>query len=411
MRLAYILDTFPSVSETFVLREILSLRNRGVDVQLFALRGDDSPVIDPSARAMAGDACYRGSFSSSALITGSLRALVRHPFKVLSCLALSAWHHMASPISLLWLLRNFAVALCFAHEARKREVSHIHAHFLHIPADIAWVMSEITDIPFSVSAHAHDIFTLNNYCYQHIVNQAQFLTTCTEDGRSAIQDMFPDLDSEKVVTVRHGLFIEDYKPGNPDGNMILCVGRLEPKKGFVHMVNACRELRDRGEDFTCTIVGKGSRRTALEETISSNGLSGLVDLVGEQSSEDVNSLYHKAAMLVVPSVISDDGDRDGLPNVILEAQASGLPVVATPVGAIGEFIEDGFNGIIVPAGNSRLLADTIAGLMKDLPQRQRMGLAGRAEVEKHFDIEKNIRWLLTLIESGAGDARESNDTT
>jgi glycosyltransferase involved in cell wall biosynthesis len=147
----------------------------------------------------------------------------------------------------------------------------------------------------------------------------------------------------------------------------------------------------------------------LAESISSHGLSGRVDLVGELSSEEVNRLYRKVAMLVVPSVIADNGDRDGLPNVILEAQASGLPVVATQVGAIGEFVEDGVNGFVVPAGNSTLLADRIVELMNDLPQRQRMGLAGRAKVEKHFRIDDNIQWLLTLIERGAGDPGESND--
>ncbi|MDP6522992.1 MAG: glycosyltransferase family 4 protein [Kiritimatiellia bacterium] len=409
MRLAYILDTFPSVSETFILREVLSLRKRGVDVQLFALRSEDSSAIDPVVRKMAADTCFRASLSSTSLITGSLRALLCHPYKVLRLLALSIWHHMASPVSLLWLLRNFAVALCFAHVARKKEVDHIHAHFLHIPADIAWVISEVTGIPFSVSAHAHDIYTLNNYCYEHVVNQAQFIATCTEDGRSVVQNMFPDLKAGKVVTLRHGLFLENYEVTNPDGRMILCVGRLEPKKGFVHAVNACRELRDRGEDFNCIIAGRGSRQAMLAESISNHGLSGRVDLVGELSSEEVNRLYRKAAMLVVPSVIADNGDRDGLPNVILEAQASGLPVVATAVGAIGEFVEDGVNGFVVPAGNSTLLADRIAELMNDLPQRQRMGLAGRAKVEKHFRIDDNIQWLLTLIERGAGDAGESND--
>jgi len=398
MKVAYILNTFPSVSETFILRELVALGGMDIDIHLFALRRGRSPAASERARELVPGVCYRASFSRGALVTCTLLAFLRCPFKIMALLARSIWHHMSSPMSALWLLRNFAVGVCFAREAEKKKIDHIHAHFLHIPADLAWLMSEITGIPFSVSAHAHDIYTLNEYCYEHVVENAQFLATCTNDGQSAVRDMFPHLDAGKVVTVRHGLFLKDHAVTSPEGKTVLCVGRLEPKKGFDNALRACALLCQRKEEFNCVIAGDGSLRASLEKQLSDAALHDHVHLAGELSQEEVSHLYHDAAMLVVPSVMCDDGDRDGLPNVILEAQACGLPVIATGVGGIPEFIEDGVNGFIVPAGNAEDMADRMIELLNDFPLRQKMGLAGRARVEEHFNIDKNIGALMALFE-------------
>lgn len=407
MKIAYVLATFPSLTETFILREILALREKGLDIVIFSLRRPASARIHPEARPLLEAVHYRPSLFAPKVMLSQFCFFLRMPCQYLRLFLTIVFSSMSSPVVLLKILRNFPGAVYFAREAKRMNISHIHAHFAFVPADVAMIMAGLLNINFSFSAHAWDIYTQKKKLLAGKMKKADFIVTCTDHGRNYLRKLFPLIPEEKIVMIHHGLAPDKFKPGKAVQPIILGVGRLEEKKGFSYLVEACRILKERDAAFQCIIIGDGSQENLLRAGIREYGLDDRVFLKGMLAQNELMDLYKGAAVFALPAIVTSTGDMDGLPNVILEALAMKIPVISTLVSAIPEIIEDGVNGFLVPSGNPNTLAEKIEELLSDKSLRERMGEKGRVRVSEEFDISKNIEKLVRLFTAEKGQVQNN----
>ncbi|MCK5850360.1 MAG: glycosyltransferase [Kiritimatiellae bacterium] len=390
MKIAYILNEFPSVSETFILREILALQKRSVDITVYALKSSRSSTNPPDINV-----CYRPFFFSANVIRAKLFFLTHHPTRLFRVF-FSVFRNLTSPLFMLKLIRNMPATLCFAHKAALRNTTHIHAHFAFIPADIARIIATLLDIPFSVSAHAWDIYTQNKTAIKKRLAGATFTAVCTNRGYIHLSNMLPEMHN-KLHLVYHGLVPDEFTPAAPTDPQILAVGRLVEKKGFGILLKACAVLKSRGCTFTCMLVGDGPQRQRLESISADCELGGLVTFAGETIGKKLTNIFNQSAVLVMPSICTASEDVDGIPNVILEGMAVGIPVVSTDASSANEAVTDGKNGFIVPAGNPSALADKIEILLTNKSEAISMGKHGRQIVREKFNADTNIETLIKLF--------------
>ena len=391
MRVAYILAEYVSATERFVAREIDGLRKHDVSVHIFALRRG----------ASSGGATVPASFRRPAwhpgLLTAVLYWLVRRPGLFIGICADTLVTYGAHPRECAVVLRNIPVAADFARMAAADRVEHIHAHFAYVPADIACIMSRLLNLPFSVSAHAWDIYAQPPSLTAKRLRGASAIIACTEAGRQAVQRALPATSAASLHMVRHGLCLTEYNLSARPTRVVLGIGRLIEKKGFDILLAACAELRKRGVDFEAAIIGDGLLREKLETMASVLQLRDVVTFTGEIPWHTVRGYLKRAAVLVAPSVRAPDGDRDGLPNVILEAMASGRPVISSRENAAAEIIADGENGYLIERADVQGLADHLQRLLDDDSLCQTMGKAARRTIKERFDIDKTALEMIQVF--------------
>jgi glycosyltransferase involved in cell wall biosynthesis len=274
-------------------------------------------------------------------------------------------------------------------------VERVHAHFVDRAAIVALTAARLLGVPYSATAHAADIY-VSPVLLDEKLHQADFVATCTGYNKSHLEQVVPQLPPGHVARIHHGLDMQRYQPA-PDRAagppVLLAVGQLKEKKGFTDLIEACRLLRERGRSMSCTIVGEGPLRQQLLDQIRAADLDDVVTLTGALGHDEVIEWYRRAQLFVLPCTTAADGDRDGLPNVILEAMAMALPVVSTTTSAVGEAVEHGRTGLLVPPQDPAALADAIQSLLDDEPGRAGMGRCGRHLVAERFDIERNVARL------------------
>jgi len=397
--LGVLVRVWPKLSETFILEEVLGLERKGLALRLYAL---DAPTD-----AIAHDAVARVRSPLQRVPPASERRelLARHasvaaaaPVAYLRALAQALRRGSGG-----W--RDFLRAGWLAAQLRSDGVAHLHAHFINGPADIGQLAACMAGIPFSISAHAKDIYLSRPADLRRRLGAACFTVTCTEANRATLAAVAPRAD---VRLMYHGVDRDVFHPArrtNPqeqDAPLIVAVGRLRAKKGLDTLLEACRLLRERGQPVRCEIVGYGEEHAALAARIESAGLAGHVHLAGKLPRDQVLERYARASVFVQPSRIAADGDRDGIPNVLLEAMAMGLPVVATRVSGIPELVRDGVNGLLVEPDAPLALADAIERLLREPWLAASFGQAARARVAEAFDNDANLGTLVHLLESSHG---------
>jgi glycosyltransferase involved in cell wall biosynthesis len=279
-------------------------------------------------------------------------------------------------------------------------VGHLHAHFASQAAELAMLAGRLTGIPFSFTAHAKDIYdhSVDSALLRQKIQEAKFVVTVSEYNRRHLAGLAGEVAGRKILRLYNGIDLQRFQPGPAslrDPELLLAIGRLEEKKGFHHLIAACALLRKSGHRFRCLVVGQGREQDALAETIERLDLQAEVALVGAQPQELLIETLKRAAILVLPCVISSTGDRDGLPTVLLEAMAMGLPVISTQLVGIPEIVQHGKTGFLVPPGEPAQLAQTIGELLDHPALQESLGRAGRARAEALFDLRKNV---LTLHE-------------
>jgi glycosyltransferase involved in cell wall biosynthesis len=269
--------------------------------------------------------------------------------------------------------------------------------------------SRLCGVPFSFTAHAKDIYVgqLNpGDTLQTKMRRAKFIVTCTRANSAYLQEICKN--GAPVYTIYHGLDTRRFAPSGPekqhkreqDRPLILSVGRFVEKKGFTYLVEACRLLRDRGYDFRCMLIGGvDAYLNTVEALIKELQLEETVLIRGAVTQEELKQIYEQGTAFVLPCQIVESGDRDGIPNVLVEAMALELPVVSTDVSGIPELIDDGVNGLLVPQRNATALADAIESLLKSPSLCRQLGLAARAKVRHSFNAEDCITDLHDLFQS------------
>jgi glycosyltransferase involved in cell wall biosynthesis len=386
---------FPKLSETFILEEILGLEKRGVPIRLYTLAAPTDTMTHAQVRRVRAPLMRVPEAATSREFTARhLRLFATHPLRWLGTLACALRRGRPG-------LRDFLRAGWLAEQLRRDGVEHLHTHFISTPADIAALASKLGALPFSISAHAKDIYLSAHDDLKRKLDAAQFTVTCTEFNRRTLASIAPE---GSVHRMYHGLDRTLFHP-RPRAErdappLILSVGRLREKKGLDTLIDACAKLRARQQPFVCEIVGYGEERDHLQLRIDRLGLSNQVRLVGALARDEVIAAYARTAVYVQPSRIAADGDRDGIPNVLLEAMAMGLPVVASRVSGIPELVSHGRNGLLVEPDQAALLADAIERVLTQPALAARLGRDATTSVAEAFDNDRNLDVLCGLLGLG-----------
>lgn len=391
----YVVRKFPVLSETFILNEILALEEMGVTVQIFSLAPTRDPRFHEGVCRLRGDINYvPGADETSALIRHARRQATRNPVRYRSELlkVLSAGRPR-----LLW---RFLQASWVADRARRMGVQHFHAHFANRSATVARQASRLLRVPFSFTAHAFDIYRdADHHVLARKMSEARFTATVSEYNVRFLESLSNGY-KPRVELVRNGIDMSRFVPAAtpPDGVFrILTVARLVEKKGLAILVEACSILKQRNLEFKCDIIGKGALRAELERMIRELGLKDRVRLLGPLAQQHIVPEYHNAHLVVLPCVVGNDGNRDGLPVSIIEALACGIPVVSTPVTGIPEAVHDGKNGLIIPSGDALQLADAIERVMRNPDLHSKLSAAARPSVLDVYDQSRTTAQLYELF--------------
>ena len=391
-----LVKTYPKLSETFILEEILGLERQGLPLRVFSLYPPADAITHASQERVRAPVSYLPPPRAAAalsLAASHAALLLRAPARYLAALRFCLRLREANR------LRAFAQAGWLARRLTRLGIAHLHVHFASEPADVAELASLLSGISYSVSAHAKDVYLSRRASLRRKLRRARFVVTCTEYNRARLARIAGS--GTAVLRMYHGVDLARFQraaaPPDAAPPLLLGVGRLREKKGFAVLVEACRLLRDAGVQLRCEIVGYGEERGRLESLIARHALTGSVRLAGKMTHEELVRLYARATVFALPCRIAADGDRDGIPNVLLEALAMELAVVTTPVSGIPEVIEDGVNGLLVEPGDAPALAQAIRRLLDDAVLRETLGVAGRRTVAERFSNDVNLHTVSELL--------------
>jgi glycosyltransferase involved in cell wall biosynthesis len=387
---AFILKGYPRLSETFIAQEIRALEERGLDIRIFSLRHPTDRAVHPVHREIKAPVSYLPEYLHDAplRVLRAWRAMRRRPrYHAARAAFLADLRRDRTPNR----IRRFGQALVLAHEL-PQEIGALHAHFLHTPASVARYAAILTGLPWTCSAHAKDIWTTPDWEKREKLAEMEWLVTCTDAGRAHLAALAPS--PEKVELVYHGLDLARFAPQpTPRATvkmpMILSVGRAVEKKGYDDLLAALAALPP-GRDWRFVHVGGGPLLPMLKRQGVQAGIASRLEWRGALPQDEVLRLYREADLFVLPSRVAGNGDRDGLPNVLMEAQSQGLACVSTRVSGIPELIVDGETGMLVPPGDAPALACAIESLLADSAARARLGEAGRARIAAHFSHASGI---------------------
>jgi glycosyltransferase involved in cell wall biosynthesis len=388
----------------FVSFEMASLVSRGHDVRFAGSRSIPA-LLKSGEFAALGDREVQLSRFGPAALGAALRFLIGKPGKTVTALVVAVVAYCREPGYLWKLLGSLGWTFAAARYAETEHVEHVHGNWAHLPATSAWMVSRLTGLPFSFSAHAGRDLYRTTALLDCKLAEARFAVVCNRTGVERLREFAPPRDRAKVHLHFHGVDLERFRPvARPPGGYVLSVGNLEPVKGLDVMIRAMGELHRSGRAVRYRIVGGGPERERLAALAAGLGVADRVELAGPMAGPDLVAAYQGAALLVMPSRVLANGGRDGLPNVIVEAMASGVPVVATAVGAIGEAVVDGETGLLVPPEDPAALAAAIARVLEDGTLAERLARAARRLVVDRFDRQRCVEGFCDLF--GAPQAAE-----
>ncbi|MDE2582711.1 MAG: glycosyltransferase [Rhodospirillales bacterium] len=410
---AYVMKRYPRLTETFILNEIRAMERLGARLHIFSLLAPEPPPHHPMAAEVTAP-LHSPPQAGWAKFTGLARAhaaaLAAAPLRYLGAVGRAMVFSALSPTPMsVW--KQFGRAGFVATTCRRAGIRHIHAHFANAPAAVARFASMMSGIPFSFTAHAKDLYLTPKRVIQRRAGAATFVATCTGYNAQYLRDLVGLEQADKIHLVYHGidlgLFTPRSAPAAVPGRrkdhvpLILTVGRLVPKKGHDDLIAALARLRDRGVAFRCRIVGAGPLQHELAAEITRHGLGETVTLEGPMTHARLIGLYREADLFALAPRIADDGDRDGIPNVIAEAMAIGVPVVSTDVSGIPELVRNDDTGLVVPPRDPEALAGALARLLANPSLAARFAARARARLEEEFDLWTTTRRLHTLMEGDA----------
>ena len=396
-RFAYLFERFPSFGQTFCYREVAELDHQDITPPIFSIRNPtDEPPQDWDTRVVE-----RVHYLPK---EKELLEEVRHAAKKgeIGADIVAALDEWGRRTDFLRLYQAVYVGL----RLQKMGINHLHAHFAGMAARTAFWINKFFSITFSFTAHANDIFSPRQFeiGLDKLVDSSRAIVTETDYAARFLCEQFPRR-SDRVHRIYNGLDLTEF--GRADFSstppLIIAVGRLIPKKGFSDLIRSCALLAERGKSFRCEIIGEGPLGEALRRQIDDMHLQNNVELIGAKPQTQLRGRLAAANVFVLPSVMDPDGGMDNLPTVIMEAMATGLPVVSTNIGGIPEMIIDNETGFLVEPGDTAAMADAIEIVINDSSSAARLGHSGYERARTLFSIEKNVRELCALLSAGSGD--------
>ena len=392
-RLIFILKGYPRLSETFIAQEIRALEQRGFHIDIVSLRFPTDKHIHPVHREIAAEVLYLPEY------------LYQEPWRVLRSWVKASFRPGYWRAFRQWIkdlvrdltpnrARRFGQACVMVAELPK-DVTQLHAHFLHTPASATYYAHLMTGLRWSCSAHAKDIWTSADWDKREKLASLDWLVTCTRDGYDHLREIAAPADRDKIHLVYHGLDFARFPEPPPRVRdpkaplRLLSVGRAVPKKGYADLLQALA-LLPKEMDWRFHHIGGGPLLDDLKSLAETLQIARYITWQGSAPQETVLEAYRAADIFVLASCIAEDGDRDGMPNVLMEAQSQKLAVVATNLPGIAELVVPGETGLLVPPSAPENLSGALLRLMRDPALRERLAEAGYQRVRRDFSLQRGI---------------------
>lgn len=395
---AYVLLWFPLASETFIFREITRLMARGLPIHIYTLYGKAFKGCSAEMLTFTGPLRRMGLRAFFPVWNAFFKELWRRPRFVFTLLREGFFRRMRNVESLAENLWSFMAGFLLAHYCHHDGISLIHAAWANGPGTAGWVASRLTGIPFAFSGHAGDIYPEDGLLHEK-ARDACFIRVNNRANLYELQKFCPPSQTGKVHLIYNCLTFSKREEAKPTGNKpyrLLAVGRFARTKGFPELLAAVALLKQDQIPVHLTLIGDGVWRRKLTALRARLRLTDMVDMPGFVPHDQLKQFMCNHDLLVVPSVVHSNGDRDGIPNVIMEALSHCMPVVATDVCGIAEVVRDGETGFLVPERDPAALAGAVRRILENYGNALRMAKAGRALVEKMFDENITITALRNL---------------
>jgi glycosyltransferase involved in cell wall biosynthesis len=397
-----VLKGYPRISETFIANEILLLESLGFAIHILSMRHPRESFSHECVERIKARVDYlpetiQGNLGR--LFSANLAWLAKHPWRYLKGLG-HAIVRLAKTRRSATLKHLLQAGYLAAKVLPGSGVTHLHAHFAHSPASVAEYAAILTGLPFSFTAHAKDIYTQDKARLAEKLAKAAFAVTCTGYNLEYLSGL--NAGHTPLYRVYHGIDLGLFNPGAPRAKAeppyrILTVARLTAKKGLMTVLKALAILQEQGLEFRYQIIGDGEQRLGLESLAQDLGLAGRLDWLGTKPHDAVIECFKRADVFLLGCEVSQNGDRDGIPNVLAESMAMGVPVAATAVSAIPELIENGRHGLLVPPGDPSALAGAASRLLTDHGLRQEVIRQARQRVEAMFDNRRLVKDLAAIM--------------
>jgi colanic acid/amylovoran biosynthesis glycosyltransferase len=388
---AYLFERFPSFGQTFCYREVAELYRQGITPPIFSIRNPkDEPAQDWESR-IVGRVHYLPQ--EKELLDDVRLASKKGKLTPEIVAALDDWGRRTD------FLRLYQ-AVYVGLRLQEAGIGHVHAHFAGMAARTAFWIAKFFPITFSFTAHANDIFAPRDFeiSLDKLVQEARVIITETDYAERFLRERFPER-VDRIHRIYNGLNLAEFRRASfsSEPPLIVAIGRLIAKKGFGNLIRACALLVERVTSFRCEIIGEGPLENQLRGQIAELGLQDRIELAGAKPQHEIRDCLAGASAFVMPSVPEAGGGMDNLPTVIMEAMATGLPVVSTRIGGIPEMVVENETGFLVQPEDAVALAGAIERVTNDRPLGQKLGQAGHKRAQTLFSIDKNVRELCALI--------------
>jgi colanic acid/amylovoran biosynthesis glycosyltransferase len=388
-QLAYLFERFPAFTKTFCAREVAELYRQNYRVPVFSLRrpNDERPVNIPLDEV------------TIQYLPDSNSPFFKIPTRWAARRFTDHWQKEVDSRD----KHRFFEAIYLGNRLKRTGIKHLHVHFAGMAARTAWWLKKLFGIDYSFTGHANDIFVEKpdqRVPLKSLVADARFIVSVSDYGVNYLKSRFP-VAANRIYRVYNGINLAQFIPADPGVQpvRIISIGRLIPKKGYAELIEACGLLNKQGFDFRCTIIGGGPEHLPLRRLIEARCLDQMIELVGPKSQTEIVESLAQSQIFVFPARRDEAGDQDNLPTVLIEAMASGLPIVASSLAGIPEIITDQINGILVPQRDPEALASAIRNLLLDSKERQRLGASGLSTARAKFSLPATVQELIGIFES------------
>jgi colanic acid/amylovoran biosynthesis glycosyltransferase len=399
MRVAYLVSRFPHVSETFIVRELTAVAEQGVDVTLLSLFPPVDRTVHPVARPWLATAQRPGPAAALAGVAWWVR---RRPRRLAGSVLLAVGGYARHPTLLVRAMVTLALAAAHARRLAEEGTEHVHAHYATYPLLAAWLCHRLTGVPYSFTAHAHDLFVDRSFLRRRVAD-ARFAVAISDYNR---RFLLAHTDGRTPIHVVHcgvdpGVY--RFRPRAPTAGLVraICVASLQEYKGHEVLLRAVAEGGPELARLELDLVGGGPLRGDLERLVHALGLAPRVRFHGTLTEPQVTALLDRADCAVLASVVAHDGQMDGIPVALMEALAAGVPVIATRLSGVPELVRDGETGLLAEPGSVTDLRRALRALLAEPDGARARAEAGRRLVESEFDVRASAARLVELLRDGA----------
>lgn len=399
MKIGYIMSRFPKLTETFIVNEVSALLDKGIEANLYPINKESYTSIQPRAKALLPRVFFTPLFSSG-IFFANLKFALRHPVKYFSVWLKVLFSNISSLNFLLGAVAYYPKAVYLSQLCVEHKITHLHAHFANHPTMIAYVINKLVGIPYSFTAHGSDLHKRQSMLAEKC-RCAEFVVMISQYNIDFVGRKVGVSATKNMQLVRCGIdasqFVYHDKDGISQPVNILCVAALREVKGHKYLIEAASILKQRNVFFKMNFVGEGPKRDILEEMIAANGLEKEVLLCGGKTQDEVADLMRQADIFTLASYKTRSGNREGIPVVLMEAMATGTPVVASDVSGIPELVINEQTGLLAEPQNARDFADKLSLLIENSQLAHELTQKARQHVQQEFDLQGNVEKLVRLF--------------